>query len=96
MFRRCQPPVLIEIEQRHLAVPIEEIFRELEELGYHIFYIDESVLRPISDFDVQRDQLSKLGKDQFTPFSMPRDYVCNFCAVRNPHLLQGLPVASST
>jgi FkbM family methyltransferase len=93
MFRRCLPPVLIEIEQRHLAVPIEEIFRELEELGYHVFYIDESILRPISDFDVQRDQLSKLPKDQFTSFSMPRNYVCNFCAVRALHLLQGLPVA---
>ena len=96
MFRRCHPAVLIEIEQRHLAVPIKEIFRELEELGYHVFYIDESVLRPISDFDVQRDQLSKLAKDHFTPFSMPRDYVCNFCAVRGSHLLQSVPVASST
>jgi FkbM family methyltransferase len=93
MFRRCLPPVLIEIEQRHLAVPIRDIFCELEELGYHLFYIDESVLRPIANFDVQRDQLSKLTKDQFNPFSMPRDYVCNFCAVRTPHSLQGLPVA---
>jgi FkbM family methyltransferase len=95
IFRRCHPPVLIEIEQRHLAVPIKEIFGELEELGYHIYYIDESTLRPISDFDVQRDQLSKLPKDKFTPFSMPRDYVCNFCAVRSPQLLQSLPVACS-
>ena len=94
MFRRYRPAVMIEIEQRHLAIPINEIFRELEELGYHIFYIDESALRPISDFDVQRDQLSKLPKDRFTPFSMPKDYVSNFCAVRNPHSLQGLPVAT--
>jgi FkbM family methyltransferase len=92
-FRRCMPPLLIEIEQRHLAMSIGDIFHELQELGYHIFYIDEFVLRPISDFDVQRDQLSKLTKDKFTPFSMPKDYVCNFCAVRTPHLLQGLPVA---
>ena len=92
-LRRCLPPVLIEIEQRHLAEPIEEIFRELEEFGYRVFYIDESILRPISDFDVQRDQLSKLTEDEFISFSMPRNYVHNFCAVRTPHLLQGLPVA---
>jgi FkbM family methyltransferase len=94
MFRRCLPTILIEIEQRHLAVPIEEIFHQFEELGYYVFYIDESVLRPISGFDVKRDQLSKLPKDQFTPFSAPRDYVCDFCAVRTPALLQGLPVVS--
>jgi FkbM family methyltransferase len=92
MFRRCMPPVLIEIEQRHLAIPIGEVFGELEELGYSVFYIDGPVLRPISDFDVQRDQLSKLPEDQFTPFSMPKNYVCNFCAVRTSHLLHGLPV----
>ncbi len=92
LFKRCLPPVLIEIEQRHLDVPISEVFRELEELGYQVFYIDQSVARPIADFDVQRDQLAKLPKDQFTPFSMPKDYVCNFCAVRTPDMLQGLPL----
>jgi FkbM family methyltransferase len=93
MFRRSMPPVLIEIEQRHLAVPIRDVLCELEELGYYLFYIHGSVLRPIASFDVQRDQLSKLTKDQFNPFGMPRDYVCNFCAVRTPHSLRGLPVA---
>jgi len=48
-------------------------------------------LRPIDEFDVQRDQLAKLPKDKFTPFSMPKDYVCNFCAVPTPDLLRGLP-----
>jgi FkbM family methyltransferase len=92
MFRRCLPPVLIEIEQRHLRVPIAHVFSELEQLGYQLFYIQESVLRPIANFDVQRDQLSKLRKDQFNPFGMPRDYVCNFCAVRTPESLDGLPL----
>lgn len=93
MLRRCLPPVLIEIEQRHLTLPIAEVFSELECIGYHVFYIDESVLRPIAEFDVQRDQLSKIREGGFTPFGMPSDYVCNFCAVRTPSLLQGLPVA---
>jgi FkbM family methyltransferase len=93
MLRRCLPPILIEIEQRHLATPISDVFYELEQLGYHVFYINESVLRPIAEFDAQRDQLSKLPESDFVPFSMPTDYVCNFCAVRDPNILQGLPIA---
>jgi FkbM family methyltransferase len=92
MFSRCQPPILIEIEQRHLSVPLSEVIHELQELGYHIFYIDGSTLRPIADFNVQRDQLSRLANGRFHPFSMPKGYVYNFCAVRTPDLLRGLPV----
>jgi FkbM family methyltransferase len=87
LLKRCLPPVLIEIEQRHCDGPISEVFSELEEFGYHVFYIDQSVLRPIAEFDLQRDQLGKLPDEQFTPFSMPKDYVNNFCAVRSPDLL---------
>jgi hypothetical protein len=81
------PPVLIEIEQRHLDGPISEVFYELEEFGYQVFYIGQSVLQPIAEFDLQHDQLAKLPKEQFTPFSMPKDYVCNFCAVRSRDVL---------
>jgi FkbM family methyltransferase len=95
-LQRCLPPVLIEIEQRHLTLPITAVFSELESIGYHIFYIDQSVLRPIAEFDVERDQLSKIRKDGFIAFDMPSDYVCNFCAVQTPSLLQGLPVARRT
>jgi FkbM family methyltransferase len=87
LLKRCMPPVLIEIEQRHLDGPINEVFCELENFGYHVFYIDQSVLRPIAEFDMQHNQLSKLPKEQFTPFGMPKDYVCNFCAVRSPDIL---------
>lgn len=92
MFQRCLPSLLIEIEQRHLAVPIESAFRDLQEFGYHLFYIDGLVLRPIADFDLQRDQLPKVIEGKFNRFSMPKGYVNNFCAVRTPDLLQGLPV----
>jgi FkbM family methyltransferase len=94
MLRRCLPTLLIEIEQRHLSFPIEKVFQELRDLEYYLFYIDRSTLRPISEFDVQRDQLSKLEKNKFSSFSMPKGYVCNFCAVRNPELLHGLPIVA--
>jgi FkbM family methyltransferase len=95
MFKRCLPSLLIEIEQRHLAFPIENVFGELRELGYHLFYIDEPVLRPVANFDLQRDQLSKLIDGKFNRFGMPKGYVTDFCAVRSPDLLQGLPVQRS-
>lgn len=81
ILRKWMPPILIEIEQRHLSIPIADVFRELQDLGYHLYYIDGPALRPIEQFDVQRDQTSKVTEDEFTAFSMPKDYVCNFCAV---------------
>jgi FkbM family methyltransferase len=92
MFRRHLPPLLIEIEQRHLTVPITDVFCELEDIGYQLFYIDDSVIRSIAQFDVQRDQTLKIKGGEFTSFSMPRDYVCNFCAVRSPELLLDFPM----
>jgi hypothetical protein len=95
MIRRWQPPVLIEIEQRHLSTPIHDVFRQLEDLGYHVFSIKESRLRPIGDFDLQRDQLSLVTEGQFYPFGMPGGYVHNFCAVRKPELLRDLPISGT-
>jgi FkbM family methyltransferase len=96
MFRRCLPSILIEIEQRqHPDMPIKHVFKELEELGYQLFYISETALRPIADFDVERDQMmSIVTSGEFHPFSMPKGYVHDFCAVRTPDLLRGLPVLS--
>jgi FkbM family methyltransferase len=92
MLRRCLPTLLIEVEQRHLKVPIEDVFHYIEKLGYHLYSVDEHALRPIAEFDLQRDQLSKLTGDQFRPFSMPKGYISDFCAVQNPDTLDGLPV----
>lgn len=89
ILRKWMPPILIEIEQRHLSIPIDDVFRELQDLGYSLYYIDGPALRPIDQFDVQRDQTSKVTEDQFTAFSMPKDYVCNFCAVPADEKLKG-------
>lgn len=92
MFRRWLPPLLIEIEQRHLTVPIADVFQYLQELGYHLYYVDGLFLRPIADFDLRRDQESKLMEGQFNRFSIGKEYVNNFCAVRAPQHLEGLPL----
>ena len=96
VLRRHLPPMLIEIEQRHLEVPVSDVLCQLEDIGYRVFYIDGPALRPVEEFDVQRDQLSKIAVDGFVPFGMPEDYVCNFCAVRDPELLAGLALSRGT
>lgn len=91
MLRERLPAMLIEIEQRHLDHPIKDVFREIEDIGYALYFIDGARLRAIDEFDVEEHQLSCVVPNEFTPFSMPPGYVYNFCAVARPDLLSGAP-----
>ena len=91
MLRTYLPPMLIEIEQRHLDHPIKDVFAELEDIGYVLYFIDGAALRPVDEFDLEKHQLASVVPDEFTPFSMPEGYVCNFCAVAAPDLVSGAP-----
>lgn len=91
MLRTYLPPMLIEIEQRHLDHPIKDVFAEIEDIGYVLYFIDGAVLRPVEEFHLETHQLSSVVPDEFTPFSMPEGYVYNFCAVARPDLLSGAP-----
>jgi FkbM family methyltransferase len=91
VLRKYLPPMLIEIEQRHLDHPIADVFAEITDLGYSLFFIDGQALRPIADFDLDKHQLSAVVPNEFTPFDMPPGYVCNFCAVASAAVLSGLP-----
>jgi FkbM family methyltransferase len=90
-LREYLPPMLIEIEQRHLDCPIEDVFAEIDDIGYVLYFIDGAALRPIGEFDLDKNQLSSLVQEVFTPFSMPEGYVHNFCAVASPDVLAGVP-----
>ena len=90
-LRKYLPPMLIEIEQRHLDCPIKDVFTEIADIGYVLYFIDGEVLRPIGEFDLEKHQLSSLVQQVFTPFSMPEGYVHNFCAVASPDILAGAP-----
>ena len=89
ILRKYLPPMLIEIEQRHLDCPIDDVFAELDDIGYVLYFIDGPALRPISEFDLEKHQLSSVMQQVFTPFSMPEGYVHNFCAVASPDILAG-------
>ena len=73
---QSRPPILVEIEQRHQADPIAAVFDDMRALGYDGWALFEHGLRPLSEFDVARDQERFLtGGFQDT---MPRSYVNNF------------------
>jgi FkbM family methyltransferase len=88
-LRKYRPTMLIEIEQRHLDHPIKDVFAEIEDIGYALYFIDGQALRPIGEFDLEKHQLSSVTQQVFTPFSMPEGYVYNFCAVASPDVLAG-------
>jgi FkbM family methyltransferase len=90
-LRTYLPTMLIEIEQRHLDCPIKDVFAEIEDIGYALYFIDGPALRPIEEFDLEQHQLSSIEQQVFTPFSMPEGYVHNFCAVASPDILAGAP-----
>jgi FkbM family methyltransferase len=69
LLRSARPTALIEVEQRHQERPIGEVFAFLQELGYDGQVLHGSDLRPLSEFDVQRDQVAFLRPNAL--FSAP-------------------------
>jgi FkbM family methyltransferase len=74
---RDRPVVLIELEQRHRAEPIETAFTFFADAGYDGWFIRKEELHPLEDFDVARDQLALLNGG-FRPYTMPAGYVSDF------------------
>ncbi|MEO8631258.1 MAG: FkbM family methyltransferase [Betaproteobacteria bacterium] len=88
-IRRCEPAMLIEIEQRHHRQPIDEVFREIQSLNYDGSFLptqgrrngrredsDEpgSLLAPLSAFCLTTHQSGD---------SLSRNYINNFVFRRN-------------
>jgi FkbM family methyltransferase len=91
---RHAPPMLIEIEQRHLNCDIHTAFEQIQNLGYEMWMLKNDTLRPIGEFALDRDQGSHVTSD-FEAFSLPRGYVSNFLAVKSGTPLDGLPTSAS-
>ncbi len=53
---RYRPTVLVEVEERHRVGGVAGIRSFLEELGYAGFYLEGLKMKPVSTFDVTRDQ----------------------------------------
>lgn len=55
-IERCLPTVLVEVEERHREGGVARIRSFLEERGYKGYYLDGLSLKPVSAFDLVRDQ----------------------------------------
>lgn len=85
------PTMLVEIEQRHQRGDIRETFARLDELGYDGYAVRPEALVPVSEFDLERDQL-RFVRAEPTAALMPRDYINDFLFVSRARSIS-LPVA---
>jgi len=69
---RERPILLIEIEQRHIAKPIEEVFDQILKLGYTGYFLQNRKLRPLTDFSY------KVHQEPFLQDVMNRKYINDF------------------
>ena len=62
-----RPNLLIEIEQRHSAIPIGETFAFLDSQGFRCEFLDENNQpHPLTEFDVKTHQdVTKVGTDHY-------------------------------
>ena len=74
---RDRPVLIVEIEQRHLpSGSMADVFAFVEALGYAGSFLRSSREHPLSDFNVQKDQLDRIA--HLTATSDERGYVNNF------------------
>jgi len=55
-IQRTHPILLIEIEQRHIQRPIDEVLRHIVDLGYHGFFYKDARLVDLATFSYEKDQ----------------------------------------
>jgi len=68
ILRTCRPVVLVEIEQRHHAEPITELFSWMRAQGYHGSFFDSQTmsLRCVDEFSAGRhQQIENLGSGRY-------------------------------
>ncbi len=80
LIEKDAPTLLVEIEQRHQHDDIEKTFRLLDEIGYDGYAVRREGLTPVSEFDLERDQIRFVRADPDAA-AMPSDYVNDFLFV---------------
>jgi len=77
-LKRCSPALQVEIEQRHLDTPIEDVIDHINSLGYRGYFYRAGELTEVSEFDAMRDQLEILKNDSDANSLLGDGYVNNF------------------
>lgn len=68
-IKRDRPTLLIEIEEKHTKLPIEDSLAQVEALGYHTFILLKNRLLPRDYFDPEKNHRNP---------SSGKDYIFNF------------------
>ena len=71
-IKKNLPIIICEIEQRHILVPINKIFKLIENLGYRGFFIKKNKLISLKQFSFKRDQKPYLNNVE------NKNYINNF------------------
>jgi FkbM family methyltransferase len=83
LLAASRPAVLVEIERRHLARPMVEVFDLIVQSGYVGWFLDRGVLRTIAQFDPAVDQ-------SMTAFEGGGGgYINNFLFLAQEHVADG-------
>lgn len=75
-----RPAVAVEIEDRHRAAPVDEVFARFASLGYDGYFVQHHTVLPLAHFDVVEHQRRYLD-ERFIPYSPPMGYVSDFLFV---------------
>ena len=59
---RCSPTLIVEIEQRHLKISINDVFNAITNLGYNGFFLKDGCLTSIDEFNYEVHQLEHLNQ----------------------------------
>ena len=66
------PEMIIEIEQRHLSFPMDDVFKLLDSYGYNAFFLSGRRLRPYSQFSYS------MGQEPYLDNLSSAAYIHNF------------------
>jgi FkbM family methyltransferase len=72
-IKNNKPFLIVEIEQRHIKKKINEVFQEIEQLGYDGHYLTNNKLKSINSFSYEADQ-----KPYLSSLSHDKGYINNF------------------
>jgi FkbM family methyltransferase len=82
---RFHPLLLLEVEQRHLKVPMEQVFHEVSRLGYRGFFVLAGRVTALGSFSFERHQQPFLGNVNSS------EYVHNFIFLHENTRLRARP-----
>lgn len=71
---RDKPSMIIEIEQRHLDYPMDNVFELVKSYGYKAYFLSGRRLRPYSEFSYEQDQMPYL--DDLSSVAYIHNFVC--------------------